>query len=219
MLDSTLKYIIFDFDGTIVDSMTFLENNAVFLLTKYYALSEQDAQRKYRETTGLPFVQQMKIISPNMSKLNFKVVDLFEKMKIEQIHEQKLFQDSNVVLNELKQRGYNLGISSGTIESIIIEYLQRVEISFVNDILGWKEGFEKGEDHFNFIKTKYNLNSADIIFIGDSLNDARRALANNIQFIGKLGMFQKKDFQKIIPDVKVISMLSEILPYFIPQTR
>lgn len=203
---------MFDFDGTIVDSMPFLENNAVHLLTNYYGFSAKEAQQRYRETSGLPFIQQMEIITPE--KDNSQIVDKFEKMKLERIFNQQLFADSYKVLQELKQRGYMLGISSGSIESIITKYLQKQGLDMADDVLGWRPGFEKGKDHFDFVKSKYKLSSSNIVFIGDSLNDARRAKNNNIYFIGRKGMFQKEDFQQIIPEIIVISSLTEVLNSF-----
>jgi phosphoglycolate phosphatase-like HAD superfamily hydrolase len=212
-----IRYIMFDFDGTIIDSMPFLENNAVSLLTKYYNFTKEEAQRKYRDTTGLPFVQQMEIISPDNHDLNSEIVNKFEKMKIQKIFDQKPFIESYEVLNELKIRKYKLGISSGSIEEIITEYLNIENIlDLVDDILGWKQGFEKGKDHFDFISSKYGFNPSEIVFIGDSLNDARRANNNGILFIARLGMFQSDDFYTIIPNVKVITSLKEILKDFAP---
>ncbi|MFX0183924.1 MAG: HAD family hydrolase [Candidatus Hodarchaeota archaeon] len=213
--NKAIKYILFDFDGTIIDSMPFLENNAVSLLTKYYKFTKEEAQRKYRNTTGLPFVQQMEIISPDNHNLNSEIVDKFEKMKIQKIFDQKPFNESYEVLKELKIRRYKLGISSGTIEEIIAEYLNEENISdLVDDILGWKPGFEKGKDHFDFISSKYGFSPSEIVFIGDSLNDARRANNNGILFIARVGMFQSDDFETIIPNVKVITSLKEILEDF-----
>ncbi|MFW9905996.1 MAG: HAD family hydrolase [Candidatus Thorarchaeota archaeon] len=208
MRKGLIKYIMFDFDGTIVDSMPFLENNAIFLLTSHYRLSEKEAQKKYRDTTGLPFLQQMEIIAPE--KDNTQIIDEFEKMKLERIYEQKLFPNSYKVLEELKASKYLLGISSGTIESIIVEYLHKQCLNFVDDILGWRPGFEKGKDHFDFVKAKYKLSSSNVVFIGDSLNDAKRAKSENIHFIGKKGMFHEDDFEKLIQETPVISSLLEV---------
>ncbi|MFX1518247.1 MAG: HAD family hydrolase, partial [Promethearchaeota archaeon] len=178
------------------------------LLSNYYVLLEEEARKKYRETTGLPFLQQMEIIAPG--KDNKEIIDKFEKMKIDRIYEQKLFSNSNKVLKELKESKYLLGISSGTIESTIVNYLHKQGLSIVDDILGWRPGFEKGKDHFDFIKSKYKLSSSNIVFIGDSLNDALRAKAENVAFIGRKGMFHEEDFKKIIQETPVISSLLEV---------
>ncbi len=202
---------MFDFDGTFVDSMPFLENNAAILLMKYYNFSKEEAIKEYCDTTGLPFVQQMDIIAPHDKEKKIKVVEEFERMKIDRIYDQKLFNDSYDVLNLLKDQKYKLGISSGTIDKIIKEYLLKKEINFVDDILGWKPDFEKGKDHFEFVMEKYSLKNSNILFIGDSLHDARRAKNNNIKFIGKIGMFSSKDFNKIINEGIVLTNLTEVL--------
>ena len=127
MANKEIKYILFDFDGTLIDSMPFLEKNAVTLLTRHFSYSEQEAQTKYRETTGLPFIQQMEIIAPSHTQ-NSTIVDEFEKIKLELIYEQHPFNDSLAVLQRLKEQGYLLGISSGTIESIITTYLNLTKL-------------------------------------------------------------------------------------------
>ncbi|UCE13899.1 MAG: HAD hydrolase-like protein [Candidatus Heimdallarchaeota archaeon] len=212
MNKNSMKYLLFDFDGTIVDSMPFLESNAVYLLTNKYGFTPDKARDWYRKTTGLPFVQQMEIISPGRD--NSQIVNEFERLKLERIYEQELFADSLNVLQELKRRNYRLGISSGSIESIITNYLQIQGLNMTDDILGWRPGFEKGKDHFNFVRSKYKLSHSNIAFIGDSLNDAIRAKQNKIYFIGRIGMFQEEDFEKIVPGTLVVSSLTEILPFF-----
>jgi len=129
---------MFDFDGTIVDSMPFLENIAVSLLMEQYGFSRKEGSHWYRKTSGLPFIQQMDIIAPNKTEMNSRIVNDFERMKIERIYEQDLFGDSLTVIKELKERGYKLGISSGTMEKILVEYLKKKEIDLFDDLLGWK---------------------------------------------------------------------------------
>ncbi len=210
MISEQIRYILLDFDGTVIDSMPFLEKNAVSLLVRFYSFSQNEAKEKYRNTTGLPFIKQMEIIAPN-NQQNEQVVNEFERMKLDLIYEQEPFKDALEVIREFKNQGYLIGISSGTIESIIIDYLRKKDFTSVDDILGFREGFEKGKDHFDFIKDKYSLMNSQIIFIGDSLHDAKRARDNNIQFIGRIGMFRSNEFQSIIPKCQLINELSELI--------
>lgn len=209
MTNDSVRYVLFDFDGTLIDSMPFLEKNAITLLVRHFSYSEKEARSKYRETTGLPFIQQMDIISPNHPD-NPEIVEEFEKMKLELIYEQQPFDDALDVLNQLKLENYLVGISSGTIESIIKTYLKNINFDIVNDILGFRPGFEKGADHFNYIMEIHNLERTQILFIGDSLHDAKRAKNNQISFIGKRGMFNQSDFNTIIPNCRIITDLKGI---------
>lgn len=199
-----------DFDGTIIDSMPFLEKNAISLLVKNFSFSYDEARKKYRNTTGLPFIKQMEIIAPNHQH-NERIVKEFEKMKLDLIYEQEPFTDALDVIRKFKERNLLVGISSGTIESIITEYLNKKDFTLVDDILGFREGFEKGKDHFDFVKSKYSIHSSQILFIGDSLFDAKRAKDNQIQFIGRIGMFTSTDFNSIIPTCTVITELTELI--------
>ena len=210
MISEQVRYILLDFDGTIIDSMPFLEKNAVTLLIKNFSFSYEEAKEKYRNTTGLPFVKQMEIIAPK-NRRNERIVKEFERMKLDLIYEQEPFEDALDVIREFKKQKLLVGISSGTIESIITEYLNKKEFTIVNDILGYREGFEKGKDHFDYIKSKYLLHNSQILFIGDSLHDARRARDNHIQFVGRIGMFDQNDFASIIPNCTVITELSELI--------
>jgi phosphoglycolate phosphatase-like HAD superfamily hydrolase len=117
------------------------------------------------------------------------------------------------VLKTLKKRKYLLGISSGTIETIITQYLTNLQFDLVNDILGFRYDFQKGKDHFDFVKKKHSLHSSQILFIGDSLNDAKRAKDNQIDFIARSGMFDLENFAEIIPKCRMIDELSELLDF------
>ncbi len=207
-----IKVVTLDFDGTLVDSMGWLTSIATTLIEKYYHLDKKTARKKYIETTGLPFVQQIKMIFPG-SPLNEKVVAEFERIKEENFNQQSLFPDSKEVLEYLKEKNYIIAVSSGTFTKLIISYCKAKNLDqYIDEMLGWKPGFEKGKDHFNYLIKKYNVTSKEIVFIGDSLNDARRALTSNVEFIGKIGLFSENDFKKIFKNgnIPLIKKLKEV---------
>jgi len=85
--------VIFDFDGTLADSMPFLEQIGVQMMMKYFGVSKEDATHRYRSTTGLPYEHQVKMNYPDHPK-NEDAIEEFEKLKIERIFEQQLFGDT-----------------------------------------------------------------------------------------------------------------------------
>lgn len=189
-----LKLICFDFDGTIADTMPILEKNAVSLFLKYHPpMSFHDAVTNYRKTTGLPFEQQAEIVFPN-NLTNKEMIEEFENLKIETIFNQELFPETREVLSILKSKGYLTAISSSTIKEIVEKYsIQKKIRNSIDIILGYRPGFEKGKDHFDFLKKKFSITASSILYVGDSLKDMERAVISNVNFIGRISVMNRPD--------------------------
>jgi phosphoglycolate phosphatase-like HAD superfamily hydrolase len=190
----TIKMICFDFDGTVADTMPWLEENAVRLFTKYYNIDKEKARHEYRITTGLPFSQQVEIIFPGQSE-NKTIIETFEHEKITLIDQQELFPETLGAFESLND-SYLLAISSSTTKEIIEDYAENKGMrSFLDDIVGFKPGFEKGRHHFEYLMEKFSLTKDEIVYVGDSKKDMERAYYFGIRFIARLGpMFTSNDF-------------------------
>jgi phosphoglycolate phosphatase-like HAD superfamily hydrolase len=205
--------VTLDFDGTTADTMPTLESYAVKLITKYYGLREEDARTNYRNTTGLPFEQQINILFPDR-KENKKVIETFEREKIDNIFDLPLFDDAIETINFLREQGYLVAISSSTFQSTIEKYCQLKNLK-VDQILGYRPGFEKGRNHFEFLMKKFDLIPDELVYIGDSLKDCERAQGSDILFIGRIGMFNEKQFNEISKSkiyIYTLAELKEIIP-------
>lgn len=203
------RAVIFDFDGTIANSMPFLAKIGVEVMMRFYGVSEEDAADRYKSTTGLPYEHQIKLNFPD-HKANEEAIEVFEKMKIDRIFEQELFPDSEDTLNLLKQKGFTLFVSSSTFQSTITKYFNRLNmLEFFTEILGYRPGFEKGAHHFNHVRDKYDISLHEVAFVGDSLKDFERSI-NHTQFIALEGLFSRSDFADAGHEGYVIPNLSEL---------
>ena len=212
----TIKLICFDFDGTIANTMPWLEENAVRLFNEIYKTDKEKARHDYRMTTGLPFSQQVNIIYPDGSE-NTNIIETFEHEKISRIDEQQLFPETKEVFESLS-KNYLLAVSSSTTKEIIEDYVQKKGVrDFLDDVVGFKPGFEKGKHHFDYLMEKFSLSPDELIYIGDSKKDMERAYNSKIKFIARLGpMFTETDFLihnggKVIK-FPCISSLKEVPP-------
>jgi phosphoglycolate phosphatase-like HAD superfamily hydrolase len=61
-------------------------------------------------------------------------------------------------------------------------------------ICGFRPGFEKGKDHFDFIMNQLKVSTKELLFCGDSLKDKERAAINHVPFVGRLGLFRREEF-------------------------
>ncbi len=206
--------VIFDFDGTLADSMPFLESIGVDVMMKYYQMSKEEATQRYRMTTGLPYEHQIESNFPN-NPINKQAIEEFERLKIERIYEQPLFPDAIDVVQELKGEGFKIFVSSSTFQPTITEYFNRKGLlDLLDGIMGYRPGFEKGADHFNFVRDHYGVGLNQVVFVGDSLKDYERS-RGFCQFIAISRMFNIEDFRKLGHDGHVIESLSEIPPLLV----
>lgn len=84
------KIVIFDFDGTIVDSMPRLADIAAGLINRYYGLSSKISRDLYIMTSGAPFVEQIEYMFPG-KKENSEIVEEFERRKESELMNEPLF--------------------------------------------------------------------------------------------------------------------------------
>lgn len=205
------KAIIFDFDGTLANSMPFLERIGVQIMMKYYGIDREEATVRYRSTTGLPYEHQIKMNFPNHPK-NEEAIEEFEQLKIEKIFDQELFPDTVRTLLALHEKRIKIFVSSSTFQPTIEEYFARRNLkSIFADILGYRPGFEKGADHFNYVRDRHNIDLEDVIFVGDSLKDYERS-KGYCRFIAMEGMFTEDDFREAGHKGLVVRELSAIPP-------
>ncbi len=206
------KVVVFDFDGTIVDSMESFAQIASKVMPKYYDIDSNKAYNLYLNTSGIPFFQQLETIFHG-NPINTTAANEFEQEKKKSYHEKKLFSDAADTLKSLKEKNVKVIISSNNFHELVEAFVSRLDIKF-DMVLGYKENFSKGADHFEHIIKKTGHTKDEITFVGDSLKDADKANDFGVDFIAKEGIFTKNDFNKHSPQAKVISSLKELKEMF-----
>ncbi|MCX7679911.1 MAG: HAD-IA family hydrolase [Spirochaetes bacterium] len=209
-MKSKIKAYLFDFDGTLVDTMGGFADIAGNVIHNYHPeISFSEARRRYLETSGVPFFQQLEIIFPAHPK-NREIANIFEETKKEGFFRQKFSDDVRVTISELRKQGYIVGVCSNNFQELIDQFIARERLEF-DIVLGYREGFEKGKAHFDYVMKKFNLLPHELVFVGDSLKDADKAKANGIRFIALCGTFTAQDFLALDPSIITITNIRELL--------
>jgi len=206
--------VIFDFDGTIVDSMEAFADIAAEVMPKHYPVDGETARKLYLETSGIPFFQQLEQIFPK-DRSNRPASEEFERVKLESYLEKPAFRDAPDTIKHLRSLGVKTVVSSNNFQELVDRLTERLGIDF-DMVLGYKPGFAKGEDHFSHIEEKLGISRNDMTFVGDSIKDGERANGSGVSFIAKEGIFPGKEFKEKFPDAKVISNLEELKKIFKP---
>ncbi len=195
LMDGKLKAVIFDFDGTIADTMPFLSDLAVGLMTATYEISEKDATSRYRETTGMDFGTQIEQMFPGHPG-NWKVVSAFEERKRERFLEHPVFSEVVPILEQFRSRHVRRFICSSTKDSIVTEYTRKTELDGLFDgCYGYRAGFSKNQQ-IDFILQRYGLTPDEVLFVGDSLLDHEFVRDNGVTFIGIRRLFDEWEFKE-----------------------
>lgn len=211
------EILVFDFDGTLIDSMGHLADIAAQEMKQVYGISFEMARHLYLLTSGIPFVEQLELIFPT-KKENQGIVDEFEKNKADRLLEEPLFPEVREVFGKLTEMGYQLVISTSNFKELAEAYLNDRGLK-VDLILGYKPGFNKGKDHFEYIENYYEVSADQLVFIGDSLQDFKRAQASAITFIGRISTFTAEEMQNVGVKyfVENLSQLEKVLKQVDPE--
>ena len=201
--------LIMDFDGTVADTMGYLTELAAGLLAGRYGMGPEEARRAYVETTGLPFVQQMEILYPGDER-NAETVRLFETDKRESMERFDLYPDARTTIAALRGAGVRVCVSSGNYDDLILEFMERRGLE-VDLVMGFRPGFEKGRDHFEFAMRRFASDRESTVFVGDSIKDGERAQDSGIRFIGKTGLVTEAEFKQKFGQIPVVSALEDLL--------
>jgi len=211
LVSSKIKAVIFDFDGVIANSMSFLTELAVELITKHYNISKEEARRRYLETTGLDFSTQIELIFPDHPS-NKKVTTIFESRKREGIFAQPIFSDVIPTLSYFRNKKIRTIICSSTKQEIITRYSQLDKIDNLTDeIFGYKPNFGK-DRQIDFVLRHLKNHPNEVLFVGDSLRDYDFVKDKKINFVGISRIFDKAEFQK--RGILSVGSLTELIKLF-----
>ncbi|HPS87792.1 MAG TPA: HAD hydrolase-like protein [Spirochaetota bacterium] len=204
------KAYLFDFDGTLVDTMSGFADIAARVINQFNPeISVERARERYLETSGNPFFQQLEIITPG-DPANKEKARIFEETKIEGFFNSSFTTEVRETINMLRAQGNIAGIASNNFQELIDRFVANEKLDF-DIVLGFRTGFEKGPMHFDYVREKFNLEKEDLTFVGDSLKDAEKAFAYGIKFVGICGTFRRSDFLKYRNDIVTIESIKELL--------
>jgi len=208
-----IKTIIFDFDGVILDSNHLKEEAFAEIFNKFETSIINKIVKYHRNNLGVSRYNKFKFIYKNYLK---KKID-------NNILENLSFQFSKIVFNKIINadfiagsykfiskniNNYDLHISSATPLNELIRICRKKKInSYFKSINGYPQ---TKKEHIKFIIERNNLNTKEIVYIGDSINDLDAAKSFNINFI-LLGKKNNINGYKKIYYLKNLINLSDLI--------
>lgn len=208
----SVSTIVFDFDGTVADTMGVLSDAAVDVLIEKYDMTPEVAWQAYRATTGMDFASQMEQIFPQDPR-NLEVVQRFEAAKPALIDGCSLFPGTIHTIEHLKRLEIAVFICSSTTAEIVQRFCARTGLAdLVDRIYGLKPGLSKLAQ-LQKVLTATTANRRHIMFVGDSIHDAELAQTTGIRFAGVSHLFTDEEFARVgepsITDLAQLAALAD----------
>lgn len=173
--------MIFDCDGTILDSMPRLTNIAVETISSVYKFTEGQAREAYEATIGIPFRAQLETIFPK-HKHNNLAEEIYEKRHSYHGPEFSLSPGTEALCKNLTILGYLRAVVTSTDWIILRDRYPQV----IN--LGWDfmSGYLPGNDKKTQIAKAMKALEIDphrTLYVGDTNFDEECAKENGTEFL------------------------------------
>jgi phosphoglycolate phosphatase-like HAD superfamily hydrolase len=202
--------VMFDFDGTLVDTMHAYARIAAEEMQRRYGIHRETARQLYLETSGIPFFQQLDLIF-GPDQRNAECAGEFEKRKAAFLQTIKMDAHTKDVISQIRSFGVSIAITSNNFQNIVEKFIQD-EANLFDLVLGFSENMSKGPSQFTKVIDSFGVDRRYILFVGDSLSDVRKALAFGIDFVAISGTLKAESFNALFPATPVIASIRELQP-------
>ncbi len=166
--------IVFDLDGTLVDSIGLISHVAADVLHRAYGIPVDEARIHYLATTGMPFEAQLAQLLPDVPpESRAATAVLFHHRKIGEAYAHSApFPEVPRLLRSLSREGWTLAISTGAEREMAELMLEREGLRYwFEDVLGSAQGTKR--EHLTEYQRRYP--GAPVVMVGDSRFDMEAA--------------------------------------------
>ncbi len=174
-----IKHIIFDFDGTIVDSLSLSFNILNAFATKYGYKSV--TMEDVHILKHAPVRERFKRINLPLYKIPKMTVDCM-MMYNNQLHTLKSFEGIQSLLVGLKNEGLSLSIISSNAVDNITHFTNENQLNHFDNIISAKNLFGKDKTILKLAK-QFKLKTDEILYIGDELRDVEACKKINVKVV------------------------------------
>jgi phosphoglycolate phosphatase-like HAD superfamily hydrolase len=195
---SSFKVILFDWDGTVIDSLSIKVGNAGRLFEKRFGIGSDGFQKVYRNYSGIP---RRQLFDKVLKEFGFPPLleDEFQDLSaaFTEMNRQSLTlgaipgvipPDTRPALEMLGRLGCELYVSSSAAREELTSIASALCLDgYFREILGSTPGFGKGAEHVHYVQGKEQVTLEEMLFVGDDISDLELARQAGIAAVGRAG--------------------------------
>lgn len=208
-----LKAVIFDFDYTLGDSTNGIVLSVNYALEKLgYPLKSKEEIKK---TIGLSLKDTFSALT--MEKNEEKATqfsELFiEKADIVMVENTELYDDTKEILQKLKKEGYKISIVTTKFRYRIEKILNKFNSSDLVDLIVGADDVKvekPNPEGLLWVIDNWHLEKDNVLYVGDSLVDAKTAENAQVNFAGVLTGTTTADEFKLHRNVFIGEQLKDV---------
>ena len=193
------ELIIFDLDGTLVDSAKdiMIANNKTLEKFGYKPISFKSVKHIIGQGIRVNIRRSLKIQNVTVSKKkeNEMYSYFFYFYKKNLFVKSKIYVGLKSLLKTLKNTNYKLAVCSNKLEELTKIVLKKTKLSKYFDLVVGGDTFVHKKPHpsvLNNIINKFKIDKKKALFVGDSEHDYHSAINSNINFCLKINGFTNK---------------------------
>jgi len=199
-INSTLlnkEHIVFDFDNTLVNSLTYWYKTLTKDIFKYFKIKGDERinelfyvhMKNIEKAHKIVQMYDLKISDQEMLDIWHSIMEKYYQTKV------KLLKGAKKFLLLLKKQGKKIYIASATDHNLVKRTLQKLDIDlfdfvFSEDILGYPKS---QKECFESLISKLDTTADKILFFEDSLSSTKSATSIQIECICPIHRHNKKN--------------------------
>lgn len=200
-----IKLIIFDFDGTLVDS----REVSVMIFNQLAQKHNVKKIENLESLLKLPLLERFKALKVPLYKVPFLASDITKLYKDSLINI-KMFTGIRDLLIKLNGRGYQLAIISSNSESNIREYFHQNQLDVIGTIMNSANIMGK-DKVIKKLLTTHKLKPDEVIYVGDEVRDIKACKKIGVKIICVDWGFDPVDLLKENQPDYIVGSVNEIL--------
>ena len=171
MVSKSENNLIFDFDGTLADTLAFTINATSEINRNLHLLSDEKIDfEKFRSTDTIEFFKDLEIPTYKLLFFLYK----YQRKQSREIDKVQVFQGLPEVLKNLKKNGVGLAIATSNSTKNVKLFLKNNNLDMFDFIYSSIDYFHKNRIIERAIK-KYGMEKENVIYVGDEIRDIKAA--------------------------------------------